>query len=114
MLKIKHLKTKLLVTAAVLIYAAILYISPISCVFYEIFGIPCMGCGMTRAWLSALKLDFSMAFSYHFMFWLLPILFICFLRDGRLFDKKEFNIIFYSLTIIGFLINWVHRIFVGF
>ena len=113
-MQIKNLKTKFLITLAVLVYAVVLYISPISCVIYEIFGIPCPGCGMTRAWLAILKLDFYKAFSYHFMFWSLPILYLCFLRDGKLFNKKNFNISFYTIIIIGFAINWFYRIFVGF
>lgn len=32
------------------------------------FGIPCPGCGLTRAHLAALQLDFRAAFSYHPLF----------------------------------------------
>lgn len=113
-MQIKRLKEKLLITTAVLLYAVILYISPISCIFNEIFGIPCPGCGMTRAWLSVLRLDFYKAFSYHLMFWVLPVLYLCFLKDGKLFKSRHLNTCFYILIIIGFTINWIYRIFVGF
>ena len=36
-----------------------LYLLDIGCVFRLMTGIPCPGCGMTRAWLAALRLDFS-------------------------------------------------------
>ena len=38
------------------------------CPFLYVFGIPCMGCGMTRALLSVLHLDFKSAFYYHPLF----------------------------------------------
>ena len=36
-------------------------------------GIACPGCGMTRAWLAVLRLDFSTAFAYHPLFFIGPI-----------------------------------------
>ncbi len=54
----------LCVAAAVLALALYLHgiiVCPVRC----FFGIPCPGCGMTRALLSALRLDFSAAFAYH-------------------------------------------------
>lgn len=38
------------------------------CPFLHIFGIPCPGCGMTRALISAVRLDFKEAFHYHPLF----------------------------------------------
>ena len=38
-----------------------------------IFGIPCAACGMTRAFLSAAKLDFKAAFYYHPLFGIIGI-----------------------------------------
>lgn len=35
------------------------------CVFKNIFGVECWNCGMTRAFLSILHLDFYAAFSYN-------------------------------------------------
>lgn len=35
------------------------------CPFLHFFGIPCPGCGMTRALLSAVRFDFREAFYYH-------------------------------------------------
>ena len=45
-----------------------LYLLDIGCVFRLMTGIPCPGCGMTRAWLAALRLDFAAAFAYHPLF----------------------------------------------
>ena len=43
------------------------------CFFRRVFGIPCPGCGMTRAVFCALRGDFSGAFSYHPLWILLPV-----------------------------------------
>ena len=56
----------------------------ITCPIRYIWGVSCPGCGMTRACLSALRLDFSAAFVYHPL-WvlLLPtviVIAICFFR----------------------------------
>ncbi len=47
-------------------YTAMHYLD-ITCVFLKIFGIPCPGCGMTRAFLSLLELDFYSAAKYIFL-----------------------------------------------
>lgn len=104
------MKNKIIATICVLIFAAILYFLPISCVFLELTGIPCPGCGMTRALLAALQLDFNTAFSYHAMFWSIPILYVAVLRDGKLFPKKWMNIVFYAVIFAGFMLNWVEKL----
>ena len=53
-----------------------LYLLDIGCIFRFMTGIPCPGCGMTRAWLAALRLDFAVAFAYHPLFWVVPIAFV--------------------------------------
>ncbi len=44
------------------------------CLFRRLTGIPCPCCGMSRAWIAALRLDFRGAFSFHPVFWSLPVL----------------------------------------
>lgn len=73
-LKITNLKEKLVAIAAVLVAVIILWLFKMPCIFKTLFNIECIGCGMTRAFLSAIKLDFVSAFSYHKMFWSMPIL----------------------------------------
>ncbi len=79
----------------------------ITCLWNYLFDIYCPGCGMTRACLSALRLDFKTAFSYHTMFWSVPILLLYFFADGNLFKNKSVNRIVFIIIAIGFLINWV-------
>lgn len=54
--------------------ALLLYLLDIGCLIKTLFGIPCPGCGMTRAWLALLRGDFSAAFRWHPLFWLAPVL----------------------------------------
>lgn len=111
MLEIKRLKEKLLLTAIILGIIALLCLCDMPCPIQRLTGINCLGCGMTRAVFSAIRLDFIAAFNYHKMFWSLPILYLCFLKDGRLFKNKVLNVIFYSLTLLGFVFNWLLSIF---
>lgn len=51
----------------------ILQLLGITCPIRFITGISCPGCGMTRAWLAVLRLDWAAAFQYHPLFWLVPL-----------------------------------------
>ncbi|MBO5159775.1 MAG: DUF2752 domain-containing protein [Lachnospiraceae bacterium] len=51
----------------------VLHILDIGCPIKFITGISCAGCGMTRAWLSVLKLNFSEAFTFHPLYWIIPL-----------------------------------------
>ncbi len=108
--KIKKPREKLLITALIALYVMIIYFSPMSCPILTITKIPCPGCGMTRAWISVLKLDFSAAFSYNAMFWSVPLLYYALLTDGTPFKNKKFNICFYAIIIGGFATNWLFNI----
>ncbi len=110
MRKIKDLKSKLTLT---LIYAVILllfWIHKLPCVFLRFLGIRCPGCGMSHAIWAALRLDFAAAFCYHPMFWAMPILYLYFLYDGKLFGKKCIDYGFLIFCGVGFLVNWIIRL----
>ena len=78
----------------------------IGCVFLYFLGIPCPGCGMTRAFQAVLRLDLAAAFSFHPLIFAMPyiIAYILFPLKGRIHK--------YILSIIGIIaiINWVYRI----
>ena len=44
------------------------------CMFRRVTGLPCLTCGMSRAWLCALRLDFAGAFFWHPLFWTVPLI----------------------------------------
>lgn len=101
---------KLLITVAVLVYALVIALTPLSCPFWMVTGLPCPGCGMSRALLALVRLDIKTAFSYHLMVWSLPILYLCFLFDGKLFQKKWLNGVLYGILAVGFLIHWLRAL----
>ncbi len=82
------------------------------CPFRYIFGIPCPLCGMTRAFISLLKLDISKAFYYH-AFWpvviVLFVLYFIFMFKNIKINKKMVCI----LDIIGILnlVYYFYRLF---
>ena len=82
----------------------------IPCPILHFLGIPCPGCGMTRALLSALRLDFGAAFSHHAMFWSVPLLVAFFFADGRLFPRKWMNAALLSALAAGFIAQWIGRL----
>lgn len=74
----------------------------IPCVFYEITGLYCPGCGITRLCLSLFEGDIYQAFRYNpIIFINLPILFILFVLN--IFLKKNKNIKKITDVIIIFL-----------
>ena len=108
--RISHIPAKLAVTVAMLLYVGINYLMPFTCPIRAVTGILCPGCGLTRAWLAAFQLDFSAAFAHHAMFWSIPVLYLCFLLDGSLFQQKWANRLFYGLILTGFLLQWLLRL----
>ena len=111
--KIKDLKQKLLYLG--IFGAAILCMRllDLPCVYLHFLHIPCPGCGMTRACLRALQLDFAGAFSSHPMFWSIPVLFVMYFLDGKLFSKQKWNVALLVIIGIGFLANWIRVLFFG-
>ena len=85
------------------------------CPFEHVLGISCMGCGMTRAFMSLLELDLSRAFYYHPLF--IVVIFTCIyllLKHFKLFkmsDKYE-KIAFY-IIVLAFVIVYFIRMFSG-
>ena len=92
-------------------YFAIAYIVmhylDITCVFLKIFGILCPGCGMTRAFLSLLKLDFYNAVKYNIVVFFMPYVFMYLLFDFR---HKIHNVLLGIVAMVA-IINWVIKLF---
>lgn len=81
------LRLAMLIALGLVLLVAVWHGTP--CFFRRLTGIPCPCCGMSRAWLAALRLDFRRAFSFHPMFWSLPVLSLVFLLDGFPFPGRR-------------------------
>ena len=86
-----------------------------SCPIKTIFGISCPTCGITRAIISAIQLDFSKAFYYH-LFWpvavLVFILYLLYEFKVMRLNKKALLLIAYIICILN-LIYYLYRLFNG-
>lgn len=107
--RIENLGTKAAFLAGLALFCLITHELGITCIIKSAFGIACPGCGMTRAVLSAIRLDFITAFALHPMFWSLPLLILYFLYDGRLFKSKKVDVGLLTLILAGFLLSWIVR-----
>jgi hypothetical protein len=84
------------------------------CIFKYIFGIPCPSCGMTRAYLSLLRLDIHKAFFYHPLFIIIPIILIVIIISKYKNISLSKLRMFWYLTGITFILVWIIRMFMYF
>ena len=83
------------------------------CLFKQLFGVSCPACGMTRAYISLLRLDIASAFHYNPAFLTFPVA----VALGALaaLDKKRSRLwlILFILDICVLLAVWVIRLATG-
>lgn len=84
----------------------------IPCPFRQWVGIPCPGCGMTRAWRAMLRLDITAAFSYHPLFWTIPLLLFYLWKEGRVFGEKADTWLLGSLAVSLFVLWGIRLILI--
>jgi len=92
-----HLGKRLLLLGSCTAVLAMWNILQWPCLPRTLTGVPCVLCGMTRAWLAAFRLDLAAAFFHHPMFWCVPLYVIFLLWDGKPF-KRGNGIILSLLT----------------
>ena len=105
-------KDRLITFGLIVVLVLIMYFFNIPCLFKKVFKIPCPGCGMTRAYISLLHLDFKKAFEYNPMFWSVPILFLIYIFDIKIFKKEWVNTLIGVLIIAGFFVSWIYKLLV--
>lgn len=88
----------------------------VGCPVYRLTGVPCPGCGMSRAFIAAAKLDFRAAFAYHPLF---PVFAVetgyvllrgNILKKVALAPKTELIVGLISLGLL--MIVWIYRRFI--
>ncbi len=94
--------------AAVLLYL-VLWKLEVPCWMKAIFGLPCPGCGMTRAWLALFRGDVGRAFGMNPMFWSIPILYGYILADGHLLGHKWADRMVLGLLLGGLAVLFLAR-----
>ena len=93
-----------------LAYLTISSLLNITCIIKHITGVSCPGCGMTRAVKSLVFLDFSKAFYYHpLVFLLIPIAVLLFLFTARKMYKTR-KIFIYIIAFL-FIAVYFYRLF---
>lgn len=105
-------KKRVLLALLLLAYFTIVYIvmwkTGITCVFLHFLGVPCPGCGMTRALRCLLRLDFIGAWNYNPLIFSLPYVFAYIFLDFK--NKKVHNGLIIVIGICAVL-NWIHKIY---
>lgn len=118
MIKYSKMKLILILISFLIIYFILseLLDVGIPCLFYEITGYYCPGCGITRLLFSLLKLDFYQAFRYN------PLIFILIIITGiywlvKFILKKFINIsiaipnyVYYILLVIVIIFGILRNI----
>ena len=98
------------------------FVFDINCIFKSIFGIPCPGCGLTRAFRAIFHGNFLKAEKYNFLS--IPILLfflLCLILIILDFYKKTNNTelllkrlsSYYKIIIVVVIINWIINIIRG-
>lgn len=80
----------------------------IECVILKYLNVPCLGCGMTRAWKAVFKGDLSLAYEFHRAYWTVPILFIYLYKGKLLFKKHLWDVIIILMIIVVFIENYLY------
>lgn len=104
-----HLRIKLIILGAYVCLLLLWVFMGWPCLFRAITGIPCIGCGLSRAWLAALQFDLASAFRYHPMFWSIPVLILLAFFDGKLLRKELWNRILLIVLTAGLAVCYLIR-----
>ena len=110
MRRITHPWGKLAFLLGYFAFALAMYRLGVGCLFRTFFHVVCPGCGMTRAVVSLLRLDFRAAWGYHPMVFVLPVMVLYFLFDGRLFRQKWVNRCIWIGIGLGFAVSWLSHL----
>ncbi len=102
---------RVLLAVGILSYYAVMFFImdrlDIGCFYKYFFGIPCPGCGMTRALRCILEFDFIGAFKYNPVIFFMPYIFAYIFFD---FKGRIHNYILIFIAVIA-VVNWGFDVF---
>ena len=105
----KKVREYVKVILAIAFVYVLFYVTDIGCPIKFITGISCMGCGMTRAYVSLFRGDFHSAFAFHPLFFLPALWVIIYLFKAKI-PKKIYKILIF-LTLFLFFAVYLFRLF---
>lgn len=84
-----------------------------NCILKNLTGMPCPGCGMTRAGIALLHFDFVGAFNYNPMIFLLPIIAIVLIFKEYKFiallnNSKIFWVLMLAILVVTFVLRMIY------
>ncbi len=85
----------------------------LGCPIKRIFAVPCPGCGMTRACLSLLKLDFAAALHWHPLCFLVPPLGLLYIfKDTRvcrkILNSKILPVLLFAAIMLTYILRMIY------
>lgn len=98
-----------------ILFLMLLFIGKDICIAKRVIGIPCPGCGMTRAFMRLLSLDIRGALYYHPLF-ILPVLaaFVFLFRNNRHIARIYRSNMFWVVMLVVVVIVWIVRMIILF
>ena len=108
-LKLYH---KILLLSFVLLIIYGMWYFETGCLVEMFLNIPCLTCGMTRAFFALINGNVSLAFEIHPMLFSVPILVIMFLFSNSLFNGKvkKYSVTLLMLIVSGFILNYFRNL----
>lgn len=90
----------------------LLWVTGIGCPVRFVTGVACPGCGLTRAWLAAVRFDFRAATAFHPLFWTVPFAFAGAMLRGRVSSMRMRRAIDALLVVFAvlFVVLWLVRL----
>lgn len=80
------------------------------CLLQRNTGIPCPGCGLTRAWVAAVELDLVAALTWHPMFWSVPVLVWFLFYDMEPLRSQRWNHWLLGLILAGWAVAYALKL----
>ncbi len=107
---IKKYSEKISVTCIGAVLVVLMYFT-IGCPSRFFFGVACPGCGMTRALIALLSLDFEKAHEMHPLIFIMPVVAVLFFFSAKL-PKKAANTLAIAFTAL-MVATFIYRVLAG-
>ena len=89
------------------IFGVVALLTCVGCPIFQITGIVCPTCGVTRAWLTFFRGNIGEAFRYHALFPLIPLFLFVFAHRSSFLKKwqRQADFFLYSIAALLFVYN---------